>query len=349
MLADDIVVHGLPGLGCAPVMVRPIIARIAKAQKYVLAPQFAAVADALASDYGSLVRAFPFCRLPYPEVWIELAAADRPNFMAAELQAPGFQGKPKRIGFLCSATRSDLSAWRAHLFWTLQQNSGLDTPTLSGLRVPHTLARSGGASGAAIAMNFDMHNVLDRAAEDVLLTAKPDLRPDVFIKVPTHPGWEQSAPSVKLAMMRHTHPASSDWGLPEPVGVPANQLNDFYDLIHQLARSDWAGEVAYLLAVIGLMNARNASELTPSNYAKLNRARSKVGKPPLFEHHILKIHERQQRRVGAGASHATHAPMRGHFVAGHWKIRKTGIFFWHPFKRGDFSRGTVSKDYHLDR
>ena len=66
------------------------------------------------------------------------------------------------------------------------------------------------------------------------------------------------------------------------------------------------------------------------------------------EHHVLKIHERQQRRVGASSS-TTYAPMRGHFVSGHWKVRKTGIYFWRPFKRGDFGRGTVSKDYHLDR
>lgn len=335
MLADEIVANGVPGAGCALNMMRPVIARIAKAQKYVLAPQFAAVADALSSDYGSLVRAFPFCRLPYPEVWIELAAADRPNFMAAEMQAPGFQGRPKRVGFLCSAIRSDLAAWRTHLCWTLHD---LDKP---------------GAGGAAIAMNFDMLNVLDPVTEAELVVPMPvnrGLRPDVFIDIPNHPGWDHAAPSVKLAMLRHTHPAAAEWGLPEVAPYLSNprQIAEAYDLIHQLARSDWAGEVAFLLAVIGLMNARNASETERSDHSKLNRARSKAGKPPLFEHHILKIHERQQHRVN-GTHHSTHAPMRGHFVSGHWKVRRTGIYFWRPFQRGDFGRGTVSKDYQLDR
>lgn len=348
MLADEIAYNGLPGAGVAPALLRPTIARIAKAQKYTLAPQFAAVADALGEDYGNLVKAFPFCRLPYPEVWIELAAADRPNFMAAEMQAPGFQGRPKRVGFLCTATRSDLSAWRAHLFWTLHPGSKAER-TLSGHILPTQIAQTGGASGAALAMNFDMLNVLDRATEDDLVNAVPNLRPDVFINVPTHPGWEHSKPSVKLAMLRHTHPCPPDWGLPDPTGlVRGHELKDFYDLIHQLARSDWAGEVAYLLAVIGLMNARNATERTPSNLVKLNRARSKRGERPLFEHHVLKIHERQQRRIGAERGHS-YATMRGHFVSGHWKTRKTGIYFWRPFQRGDFSKGTVSKDYQLDR
>lgn len=338
MLADEIVANGLPGAGVSTAMVRPVIARIKKAQKYVLAPEFAAVADALAENYRSLVSAFPFCRLPYPEVWIELAAADRPNFMTAELQAPGFQGKPKRIGFLCSATRSDLSAWRTHLCWTLHN-----------AQLAHAVVPPG-ASGAAVAMNFDMHNVLDHVTEADLQEPKPKLRPDVFIDIPNHPGWDHAAPSVRLAMLRHTHPVHPDWGLPDIAShLAAHQIEEAYELIHQLARSDWAGEVAYLLAVIGLMNARNASETVRSDYRKLNRARTKRGEPPLFEHHLLKIHDRQQRRVGDYSSHSKHAPMRGHFVSGHWKVRKTGIYFWKPFKRGDFSRGSISKDYQLDR
>jgi hypothetical protein len=350
MLADEIVANGVPGTGCSPTLMRPTIARIVKAQKYVLAPQFAAVADALSSNYGSLVKAFPFCRLPYPEVWIELAAADRPNFIAAELQAPGFQGRPKRVGFLCSAKRSDLAAWRTHLFWNLQ--SPPERMTLSGRTIPQELVHTG-AGGAAMAIDFDMLNVLDPITEAQLLARPPrqhGLRPDVFVDIPDHPGWERAAAGIKLAMLRHTHPAPADYGLPsvENYLTDRGQIREAYELIAQLARSDWAGEVAFLLAVIGLMNARNASETTPSNLAKLNRARAKRREPPLFEHHVLKIHSRQQHRAAADGPQSSHAPMRGHFVSGHWKVRRTGIFFWHPFRRGDFSRGTVSKDYQLD-
>ena len=115
----------------------------------------------------------------------------------------------------------------------------------------------------------------------------------------------------------------------------------------QLARSDWAGEVAYLLAVIGLMNARNATELIAVDQRKLNQARVKRGVRPLFEHHVLKIHTRQQRRVSDSERGGSHEPIRGHFVAGHWKVRRTGIFFWHPFQRGDFTKGKIDKTYEV--
>jgi hypothetical protein len=65
-----------------------------------------------------------------------------------------------------------------------------------------------------------------------------------------------------------------------------------------------------------------------------------------MEHKILKIAHRQVKRVYAdGARDATHAPMRGHFVMGHWKIRRSGIYFWRPHARGHFDKGTIIKDY----
>ena len=43
----------------------------------------------------------------------------------------------------------------------------------------------------------------------------------------------------------------------------------------QLARSDWAGEIAFLMATIGLMNARNVVETVSTDYRKLNKAQGR--------------------------------------------------------------------------
>lgn len=37
--------------------------------------------------------------------------------------------------------------------------------------------------------------------------------------------------------------------------------------------------------------------------------------------------------------------VRGHFARGHFKRRKTGVYWWNPHWRGDFSKGIVMKDY----
>jgi limonene-1,2-epoxide hydrolase len=126
------------------------------------------------------------------------------------------------------------------------------------------------------------------------------------------------------------------------------QPQEYAKIVRDLSSSDWASEPAYILAVIGLLNARNAVETEVVDHAKLNRARVKSGKPELFEHKILKIAHRQRQRVFTdGVDTRDYAPMRGHFVRGHFKVRKTGIYFWHPFARGDFGRGKIEKDYEL--
>ena len=325
MLFDDVITNGAPGSGCD---IRRMIPRIAKAQKFVLGPEFAAVADALSSDYTGLAKAFEHCRLPFKEMWIEVVAAERPNFMASELQIPEAQVRPKRVGFLLTATRADLSAWKAHIFWSTDL----------------------GCSCAALAMNFDMTRPLssidrlpseeeERATRSKFLLLKQNIQ--------IHPGWDGATESVRIAMLQHTDPTAPDYGIMYPPrDLQDDEIERFYHMLGELARSDWAGETGYILAVIGLLNARNAVETQAVDQTRLNKARIKRGKPPLFEHKILKItHRRMTRPDGDSAGRSDYAPMREHFVRGHFKTRRTGIFFWHPHVRGHLKRGRIEKEY----
>ena len=148
-------------------------------------------------------------------------------------------------------------------------------------------------------------------------------------------------------MLNHVSPAMTDYHPPPPIGIPQHRWREFYETISDLSRSDWAGEPAFILAVIGLLNARNAVEVEPIDYRKLNRARVKRGRAPLYEYKTLKIAHRQKRYVEGSGAHNSYEPMRGHFVRGHFKTRKTGVYFWHPHARGSFERGTIAKEYQL--
>ena len=55
MLVDELVADGAPGSGCEITCLLPEMRR---AQKFVLSPEFTAVADALSTDYTGLVKAF---------------------------------------------------------------------------------------------------------------------------------------------------------------------------------------------------------------------------------------------------------------------------------------------------
>jgi hypothetical protein len=330
MLCDEVVAEGAPGSGCDISVVLP---RIAKAQKFVLGPECAAVCEALSEDYRGLIRVFDRCRLPFAETWIEVAQQDRPGFVNAGIQSPMFQVPPRRVGFLLSATRPDLSAWKAHLFWSLETARG------SG--------EIAGISAAALAMRYDMTREIRHEVDMSDEVCERDMRSVIVPNVKPHPGWTKADSATRATMVNHTDPDVPDWGLPHPGELPKGDWDKFYGIVAELARSDWAGEATYLLAVIGLLNARNAVEAEPVDRGKLNRARVKRGRPPLFSHKVLKIAHRQQRRYGGEDRDGHHAPARGHFVRGHFKARKSGVYFWTPHARGDFSRGVIHKEYEL--
>lgn len=331
MLCDDLVANGAPG-SCMEV--GAVIKRVGKAQKFMLSPDFAAVADALSSDYTGLVRVFPFCRLPYPETWIEVAHQDRPQFRESPIYAPAFQAAPRRVGYLLTATRPDLSAWKTHLLWSMPD---------------------GQCSAATMAVQFDMTALLSATAkvpttEEERAAAPLQSRTGVIERDFTaHPGWAHASDSVKLAMMQHTSIEMADYDMPLPVGVPRSKWPEFFDAMADLARADWAGEPGFILAVIGLMNARNAVELEPAELGRLNKARAKRGHPPLYEHKLLKIADRRMLRSYPDKQpHGDqYRSLRHHFVRGHFKKRESGVFFWTPHARGDLRRGRIEKEYEL--
>jgi hypothetical protein len=321
MLCDELIAYGAPQSGMD---VSRLFPAIREAQKFVLGPDFASVADALSSDYTGLVRVFDRCRLPYAKTWIEVAHSDRPHFWKAAMQAPNFQQRPKRVGFLLSATREDLSAWKTHLFWS----------------------NEAGPSAAALAMQFDMTQNLNRIDTAYELNLK-DLHPTLFARgtVEKHPGWTSANDDVRLAMLHHTEPASPDYDIPFSPDIPVERYSEFASMLVALAQSDWAGEAGFILSAIGLLNARNVVDTVMVDQRKLNKARVRRGKPPLFEHKVLKISHRQTVRAYGEGSRGDHGPLRAHMVRGHFKARRSGIFFWSPHVRGDLRRGQIDKSY----
>lgn len=105
-----------------------------------------------------------------------------------------------------------------------------------------------------------------------------------------------------------------------------------------------------LLRSIAILNCRNLFikiidvEVPPA----LERKRRRKGKKPLFEHKILDIDFAQLsfRRKNESIDEQT---MRAHLVRGHFKLRKTGLFWWSPFVRGNAKNGILTKDYSIDK
>jgi hypothetical protein len=68
----------------------------------------------------------------------------------------------------------------------------------------------------------------------------------------------------------------------------------------------------------------------------------------LFAEAGMEETDRRCQRVGfLAAAGDDPAQLRAHFVRGHFKVRRTGVFFWSAYQRGNPALGFVHKDYAL--
>ena len=128
-------------------------------------------------------------------------------------------------------------------------------------------------------------------------------------------------------------------GLERVHDLEVGQLNEMYRLFSM-----------QVLPALILLNCRNAvdTELVAAP-DKLNRKRAKKGKAPIPEHNIVKVHLSQARRRAYEARGGSANAARGGLVMGHFKVRKSGIYWWSPHWRGSPSDHVQDRTYVLTR
>jgi len=126
------------------------------------------------------------------------------------------------------------------------------------------------------------------------------------------------------------------WGpFYDPAKLPFGDIDQWREEVH-----------AELFLLPWLMAVINSPNLTTEKAHWRSTARTRSHPHgQLVKHHSvsLKISRVQMHRMGIGDG-AT-LQQRLHAVRGHWKIRKTGVYWWNDFMRGDAARGTITKDY----
>lgn len=119
---------------------------------------------------------------------------------------------------------------------------------------------------------------------------------------------------------------------------------------------DAGDEIKCAINALACLNAKNVRAIDVPPEEKLNRKRIRNGKPPFFEYKVLDIFlgENVRKTVSGGGQRSKAALLeilrtgtRLHAVRGHFKKRKTGLFWWSHFVRGVPKNGMVAKDYNL--
>lgn len=271
-----------------------------KAAKFSLDRSIGEVAGDMSR--GAVRDALPFCRLPYPTCWLEIAQQDRPFFADAFEHGPNHSDsrtyQPARVGILCEQQGDNPQRFWATLAWSYKTADQL----IQGLEDPVSIAPMG------ISIWCDEPD--------------PVLDEPFLLKVTVAPYWREA-----LTLIAASAP-------------------DLLPVLKKNADHDWAGEPWFWLAVMALLNAKNGatSEYRPAP-EKLNRARLKAGKTVLADFHQLTLRVGPRAAGEPRGTAAERAAMRAHTVRGHFKIRRTGIYWWRPFIRGDVAGGFADKRY----
>lgn len=313
---------------------------IQKAGRFDVAPGVIVSAYAVRKNpITSQIRALSLCRLPFATTWFEWPGSDPVYDPFRENTVSDFTPAPARVGAL---VETDESRQRGTMtFAWSHRTAGLNICPLAATFdwrehpeevecVERDLWRHQGLSEAQmdermLAAFRDQPSVpsLKGASEDELLQER---RRGGVVWSPIMDGFAKLLIQQRGALPGPGMPEWQAWG------------------------GDLAGEPGSLRCVILLLNSRNATateHVTPSD--KLNRARLRSGKPPLLDHRTIRIKLSRAMSARAGSSGETsREATRFHLVRGHSKIRKTGVYWWSPYGRGDPSRGTVSQSYRVD-
>jgi hypothetical protein len=102
--------------------------------------------------------------------------------------------------------------------------------------------------------------------------------------------------------------------------------------------ADIQGEGAWVQCFLAMLNTKNPCvEHETVDLTRLNKSRRKLGRTEFLPYRRTRLALSRSQARFAAARGLDREAARAHLVRGHFKIRKTGVFWWSPFLRGNAS------------
>lgn len=308
------------------------------AQRFDLAPGVIVSAYAVRqTQLVSQIRALALCRLPFAMTWFECPGSD-PIYDAYRTKIAPDALAPARVGAL---VETDESRQR-------------------GVMTFAWMHRAAGLSTCPLGCSFDWRDEpeevecmeRDSWRHSGLTEAQIDKRMlTSFRTLPSTPSLRGASDAQLVGERRR---GGVIWS-PHMLGF-ATVLQRQQGTVPGPGTPEWrawgndlSGEPNSLRCAILLLNSRNTtSEERVVVAEKLNKARVQRGKARLLDHTTVRIKLSQAMEKRAGSSgKAGHEPSKLHLVRGHFKFRKSGVYWWSDHPRGDRATGMLSQKYRL--
>jgi hypothetical protein len=327
-----------------------LAAAVAEAQHFELADEVAEACREIArSKPSSLLSALPMVRAPYAKTWFEWCDRADPNH-------PPASGKPvpKRLGCLVEAHTETLD--RGTYTWTwMSDDGGIAVLPFSiwfdyrlDADIPAQLHQLAGRTGTLSAAELGpIESVIRRMNVDAtLINEKARLLEESINAIGSA---DMAAPASRWrrlagdpeelvaarALARHTTQLLSLHCLPLWNALEHHLLDPALTKQAIAAwQEDLLGEEPFAHAFLTLLNARQALDNEREDLARLNKQRLRKRQTPLCEFIVTRLRLSERAAARAAAQGLSRAAARRHLVRGHFKTRRSGIYWWTPFYRG---------------
>ena len=309
--------------------------RAVGAQPFVLDRDATGMAASVAlSKPSSIHAALNWVKLPFNTTWIEFSNSDLRQAMtdlgSPNVRPPHTQTIIERSGFLIQQKENRLVLEYIHADKTPDGRRLVDlAPVIGWYTLPDDFEKPERVSP----LTGDVPNAQGRVRQHLALITNDadefgadfDLR--VRFNWAPHPDMDRVRSNVVRLM--------GDEKVRELEQLQANEMYRLFAL--------------QILPALILLNCRNAVDVEDVQVsAKLNKARISKGKPPLVEHKIVHMRLAPERRQASNKKPTSGTRIaRGTLVMGHFKVRKSGVYWWSPHARRGY--GAVTRTTILTR
>lgn len=293
----------------------PVGHAVAQAVPFEIDADVGRIAHAIQQSNGAkLLAIHEFCRVPYKSAWFEWVG---PSAFFGQNPKPETRGHdkapiPDRFGVLVEALDDDLSCAMLSFAWS-QKSYGVN---VSPYCLLFDWAGRGRIPKFTQPIPFDeMRRAFAKHKNDTDETLRElEARAEVVPNARLLPLWlavEKRGPSHLQAFKEN-------------------------------ARIDIEGEGGFVEGILAALNSRNLVAVSePADMSRINKARRRCSRPELLSFRTvrLSLSRGTERRRNNGQGE----PLPLHMVRGHFKVRKSGIYWWSPFWRGDAAAGVVAR------
>ena len=327
---------------------------IAKAERFVIGNEVMEGALSVARKRPtSIIQAWDFVRPPFDRVWLEwdfrafARARDEGDFESNNPMRP----QPGRVGWLIERVGQgkDYKAYSATFAWGHHVVDGVSRPNVASFgvnfytgtrpeempreRKDELLRRAGEYFGIKLgepppATTNEMLEALK--SKKAVYQCPPEIaEAEAMCEVTRRLQLGACSYRMELILQLRKKFDSGE--------ISKQQMDE----ISKAALEDIEGEPIYLSALLILLNSKNATQVSdPQTFDALNKKRKRFGKKPILSFSDVDVRIGSPSTAG-GQSSEERAAMRRHWVRGHFKVRKTGCFWWSPYARGSAEAGEV--------